>query len=174
MKSKRPEMNADFGHRLKAARRFSLNFMQVWRAFHRHVTMTTSFRHKRFLLSRDAKKRNNHRRRNQIHRTAAWIFRSRRLHLAGMMLAAGVAQNAFCAGSSDPLLDLFIKKGYVTEDEAARVKAEADALRTNEIAAAGLESKWKISKGIKSIELFGDLQNSLRRSQSHGSCWRGN
>src|SRR5262245_16360607 len=64
------------------------------------------------------------------------------------------------AETSDPLLDLFIQKGFVTKDEADKVKAEADALRAKtpgtfpEIP----ESKWKIGKGIKNVELFGDLR----------------
>jgi hypothetical protein len=53
-----------------------------------------------------------------------------------------------------------IQKGMVTEEEARRVKAEADALRTNMVATAvpPAESKWKINNAIKSVELFGDLR----------------
>jgi len=57
--------------------------------------------------------------------------------------------------TSDPLLDLFIKKGYVTQEEAMKVKEEADARLTNAQMPA---MKWKISDGIKSIELFGDIR----------------
>jgi len=59
--------------------------------------------------------------------------------------------------SSDPLLDLLIKKGLVTQDEANSVRNEADALRSNNIAAFPA-SRWKISNGIKSVELFGDVR----------------
>jgi hypothetical protein len=72
-------------------------------------------------------------------------------------LSALSASKGWCDDSADPLLDLLIKKGIVTQDEAAKIKAESEAAHTN---AANIlpESKWKISKGIKSIELFGDLR----------------
>ena len=54
---------------------------------------------------------------------------------------------------ADPLLDLFIKKGFVTQKEAEQVEAEAEALRANEsqMQPAPL-SRWKISEGIKKVE----------------------
>ena len=58
--------------------------------------------------------------------------------------------------SSDLLLDLFVKKGYVTQEEAQKVKEEADARMTNLQQMPSL--KWKISDGIKSVELFGDIR----------------
>ena len=58
----------------------------------------------------------------------------------------------------DPLLDLMVKKGIVTQDEADKVKAEADAMRTNEVSNAESASRWKISKGLKDIGLYGDLR----------------
>jgi len=98
-------------------------------------------------------------RRNKASRRAAW----RKGVLA--MLAVLAADGGYCADSSadatsstDPLLDLFIKKGYVTQEEAAKVKAEADFMRTNVVANVPPVSKWKISQGIKSVELFGDLR----------------
>ena len=48
------------------------------------------------------------------------------------------------ADPPDPLLDLFVKKGFVTQQEAESVKAEADAMRSNEVSNAGLGSKWRI------------------------------
>lgn len=67
--------------------------------------------------------------------------------------------NNSSSGSSDPLLDLFIKKGYVTQEEAEKVKAEADFNRTNGAAyPQPATSKWKISNGIQSVELFGDVR----------------
>lgn len=63
-----------------------------------------------------------------------------------------------CADPPDPLLDLFVKKGFVTQDEANAVKAEADAMRTNQVESTGSGFKWKISKGMKDIELFGDMR----------------
>jgi len=66
-----------------------------------------------------------------------------------------------CTGYSqearDPLLDLMIEKGMVTQEEARKVRIEADALRTN-AAAITSESKWKINKAIKSVEIYGDLR----------------
>ena len=58
---------------------------------------------------------------------------------------------------SDPVLNLMLEKGMITEAEAAKVQAQADALRTNP-AAQFPPSKWNISEGIKSIEVFGDLR----------------
>jgi hypothetical protein len=68
---------------------------------------------------------------------------------------------ALAAEPTDVLLDLFVKKGFVTEEEAKRVKNEADALRAATASNAVPEipeSKWKIADAIKNIELFGDLR----------------
>jgi len=59
--------------------------------------------------------------------------------------------------SRDPLLDLMIEKGMVTQEEARKVRIEADALRTN-AAAIPSDSRWKLNKAFKSIELYGDLR----------------
>jgi len=86
-----------------------------------------------------------------------------------VMLAVFGAARGWCAdasdastatsGSSDPLLNLFIQKGYVTQEEAEKVKAEADFNRTNGLANyPPAPSKWKISDGIKNVELFGDIR----------------
>jgi Putative porin len=88
----------------------------------------------------------------------------RTVWLAGilMMTLVCAATPGQCANSSDaddPLLDLFIQKGFVTQQEAEKVKAEAETMRTNETQMPQLpESKWKISQGIKSVELFGDIR----------------
>jgi hypothetical protein len=79
-----------------------------------------------------------------------------------MMAIVGTATQGWCAdptNATDPLLDLFIKKGFVTQKEAEQVEAEATAFRTNgmQMPAAPL-SKWKISAGIKNVELFGDVR----------------
>lgn len=74
---------------------------------------------------------------------------------AGVGLGTGICR---AAEQPDPLLDLFVKKGFVTQEEADAVKAEADAMRTNEVQTTGSGFKWKISKGMKDIELFGDLR----------------
>jgi hypothetical protein len=46
----------------------------------------------------------------------------------------------------------------ISEEEARKVQAEADALRTNAPAMAPVDSKWKINKAIKNVELFGDIR----------------
>ncbi|HKW30068.1 MAG TPA: putative porin [Verrucomicrobiae bacterium] len=80
------------------------------------------------------------------------------------MAAISVATRGSCADSSntnatDPLLDLFIKKGFVTQQEAEQVESEAEALRTNEMQMPSPPlSKWKISEGLKNVELFGDVR----------------
>jgi len=66
--------------------------------------------------------------------------------------------NGFCAEAADPILDLLLKKGLITEGEAQKVQAEVEAIRTNQAAPPLPESKWKISTGIKSVELFGDIR----------------
>jgi hypothetical protein len=69
------------------------------------------------------------------------------------------AAPAVAAGPSDPILNLLVEKGMITEDEAVKTQAQADALRTNMAAQYAEEnSKWKISKNIKDMELFGDLR----------------
>ena len=61
--------------------------------------------------------------------------------------------------ASDPILDLFIKKGFVTQQEADQVRAEAEAIRTNQTETVSPpDSKWKISPGLKNMELFGDIR----------------
>jgi len=70
------------------------------------------------------------------------------------MAAAAHAQTN--AQANDPLLNLLIKKGYVTLEEAQQLRSESDALKTNNTGASF--SKWKIGDGIKSVELFGDVR----------------
>lgn len=61
--------------------------------------------------------------------------------------------------TSDPVLSLLLEKGMITEDEAEKTQAQADALRTNMAAQYMAEnSKWKISKNVKDLELYGDLR----------------
>jgi hypothetical protein len=55
----------------------------------------------------------------------------------------------------DPLVDLLVRKGFVTLDEAQQLRSEADALKTNGNASF---TKWKIGDGIKSVELYGDIR----------------
>jgi len=59
------------------------------------------------------------------------------------------------ASANDRLLNLLVKKGFVTLEEAQQLRSESDALQTNNIASF---SKWKISDAIKSVELYGDVK----------------
>src|SRR5690242_11877448 len=70
----------------------------------------------------------------------------------------GLNFNGLCAEPSDPILDLLLQKGIVTEAEVQKARAEAERIRTNLMTMPPLESKWKISNAIKNIELFGDLR----------------
>src|SRR5215467_2566219 len=67
------------------------------------------------------------------------------------------AKSVLAAEVSDPTLDLLVKKGIITQEEATKAKAEAEAMRTNMMAMPS-ESKWKIGNAIKNVELFGDLR----------------
>jgi hypothetical protein len=78
------------------------------------------------------------------------------------MVIVGTATCGRCVDSTntaDPLLDLFIKKGFVTQQEAEQVEAEAEFNRTNQFAnVPPPSSQWKITKGIQKVELFGDVR----------------
>ena len=101
-----------------------------------------------------AGKRNNAKARaSTLRRFNAATFLSACLLLAAAGLSLGQE-------SHDPLLDLMIQKGMITQEEARKVQAEADANRTNAPTHTmpSMDSKWKISKAIKNVELFGDLR----------------
>src|SRR5438477_108554 len=96
--------------------------------------------------------------------TVSWLKSLARCFWRGHFVPWVALILVFCAGSKalgadqqDPLLNLLLQKGILTEDEAKKVQAEADASRTNALQAPPA-SKWKIGNGIKSIELFGDLR----------------
>ncbi len=68
---------------------------------------------------------------------------------------------------SDLMLNLFLNKGLITQEEVDRTKAETAGVRARptgpveEAQPATLpapESKWKLSKALKNIELFGDIR----------------
>jgi hypothetical protein len=64
------------------------------------------------------------------------------------LLAAGSGWGADANNSAgDPLLDLFIQKGYVTQQEAVKVKAEADPGRGDH-AGAILEKQRHQKSGV--------------------------
>ncbi len=90
----------------------------------------------------------------------------RNLILTFALLAAG---KGWCADSSnantsadDPLLDLFIKKGYVTQQEADDIRTELQSQQTNGVPNANNFPKpataWSVVPGIKNMELFGDIR----------------
>lgn len=81
------------------------------------------------------------------------------------LAANGIGQEAttnspaFNTSIPDPVLGLLVEKGMITEQEAAKAQAQADAMRTNEISELrGSESQWRISKAVKNMELFGDVR----------------
>lgn len=61
------------------------------------------------------------------------------------------------APANDPLVDMLIKKGILTADEASQIKSEMAANQSNVIATTPA-SPWRISNAIKDIGLFGDLR----------------
>jgi hypothetical protein len=86
-----------------------------------------------------------------------------------ILLLSLTALRGFCADPSDPVLDLLLQKGIVTEAEVQKAKAEAERIRTNEFAnfMPPIESKWKISNAIKNIELFGDVRTRFEDRAVH-------
>lgn len=81
---------------------------------------------------------------------------------AASLLASDAATNSpsdTVSAPTDPVLNLLLEKGMITEDEAAKTQAQADALRTNMAAqfAAG-NNQWKITKSIKNLGLYGDVR----------------
>jgi hypothetical protein len=83
---------------------------------------------------------------------------------AGKGWCADTTNSVPTSNSTDPLLDLFIKKGYVTQQEADQVRAEAQQSQSNYVAnIAAQQSIWKIADGIKRVELYGDLRFRYER-----------
>jgi hypothetical protein len=88
------------------------------------------------------------------------------LCLAGLHVIPGVCHgqttNSASSGNKSNnndnalLLDLLVKKGFVTQSEAEQVMAESDRLKTN--FSTNSYTKWKIGDGIKNMELFGDIR----------------
>lgn len=75
------------------------------------------------------------------------------------LFAAATARAGDDTGALDPILDLFVKKGFVTQKEVEKVKAEAEFNRTNRLSGTRLmPSHWKLNQGVKRMELFGDAR----------------
>lgn len=87
-----------------------------------------------------------------------------------LAIVAGISTViAKAADQPDPLLDLFVKKGFVTQQEADAVKAEADAMRSNEVSnVGGFGSKLKIGDAIKNMELYGDIRLRYEHREALG------
>src|SRR5215469_13570990 len=77
--------------------------------------------------------------------------------LAILVIFGCLSLSSRAADPSDPVLDLLLKKGIVTQEEVDKAKADAERIRTNELANLNLmppaESKWKINNAIKNVEL---------------------
>jgi hypothetical protein len=96
---------------------------------------------------------------NQIRSLAAQRLR----FLAWAPFRRAIGLIAFCsiaavshAQTNNLLLDLLVKKGIVTQDEADKLKSEAESLGSNNPSASS--TKWRIGDGIKSVELYGDIR----------------
>jgi polyhydroxyalkanoate synthesis regulator phasin len=76
---------------------------------------------------------------------------------AGLLAAAAslaLVATASAQVSADAILDKLVQKGVLTKDEATELEKESE--NTNAMKQAG--TQFKISKVIKSVELFGDLR----------------
>jgi len=85
----------------------------------------------------------------------------------------GPASRVLGADAPDPVLNLMLEKGMITEDEAAKVQAQVNARQTNlaamyqsEYQPQRTDSIWKISPGIKNIELYGDLRTRFEERKA--------
>ncbi len=74
--------------------------------------------------------------------------------MAGVILPLHTMQGA---DNADPVLGLMLEKGMITQEEAAKVQSQVDALHTNP-AAQFPASQWKISSGFKDLEIYGDAR----------------
>ena len=94
------------------------------------------------------------------------------LALAAGLLILGPAGH-LRADPSDPavrsLIGTLVQKGILSEDEGAKFQSQMDAESTNSTVPPP-DSKWKVSSGLKSVELFGDLRTRFEdRSASDPS-----
>jgi Putative porin len=94
-------------------------------------------------------------------------FSKRLILAAACMSSLSCAPVAFAADPSDPVLNLLLQKGIISQQELDKAKAEAEAIRTNNAALPPMESKWRINNAFKSVELFGDLRLRYENRQVH-------
>jgi hypothetical protein len=76
--------------------------------------------------------------------------------LAGMAVGLALATPAKAQVSADAILDKLVQKGVLTKDEADQIAKESVTNNAETTKASGLQ--FKLSKAIKSIELFGDVR----------------
>ena len=82
--------------------------------------------------------------------------------LVGTAACLALSTPAQAQVSADALLDRLVSKANPTEDEAAQLQKEAATNNpANNVSAPGEGLKFKLSKAIKSVELFGDLTHAL-------------
>ena len=77
---------------------------------------------------------------------------------AAFFVAVSVATGMTIHAASDPVLNLLISKGIVSEEEARKAETEVEQLRTNNAALPADSSKWRINNAFKYVELFGDAR----------------
>jgi len=91
----------------------------------------------------------------------AWV---RVFHFFGFILISGAVFQALSAVADstnrDPVLELLLKKGVISEDEVQKAQGQIDEMRSNNYVNAmpPIESKWRIGKSIKNLEIYGDLR----------------
>ena len=70
---------------------------------------------------------------------------------------------------SDPILNLFLQKGFITQSEADKARAEVQAMRTNELSELPSQpppSKWKIDGGDRKSTRLNSSHQCLSRMPS--------
>ena len=88
-----------------------------------------------------------------------------RIGIPVALIGLGLVRLAFGADPSDPIINLFLRKGFITEQEAAKARSEIEALRTNEVQQMPTSTAplWRLDKQIKNAELFGDIRLRYER-----------
>jgi Putative porin len=80
--------------------------------------------------------------------------------LVGAVILLCAVRAGLCEDPSDPIINLFLQKGFITESEAAKARAQIASIRTNEVNHIPLlpKPRWGVRQAIKNIELFGDVR----------------